>query len=65
MFEIKKSKSNKFYFVFRAKNGEVVATSEMYVSKQSAKKGIKARLPFWLLVHSHEAEQAFPSVKSV
>ena len=42
MFEIKKSKNHKFYFVYKAKNGEIVCTSEMYESKQSCKKGIGA-----------------------
>ena len=42
MFEIKKSRNHKFYFVFKAGNGEIVVTSEMYESKQSAKKGISA-----------------------
>lgn len=40
MYEIKKSKNRKFYFVFKARNGEVIVTSEMYESKQSAKHGI-------------------------
>jgi len=42
MFEIKKSKNGQFYFVFKAGNGEIVCTSEMYASKQSCKKGIRA-----------------------
>jgi hypothetical protein len=39
-FKILKSKNKKFYFVLIAKNGEVIATSEMYESKQACKKGI-------------------------
>ena len=42
-FEIKKSSNGKFYFNLRSKgNGEVIATSEMYNSKQSCKQGIEA-----------------------
>jgi uncharacterized protein YegP (UPF0339 family) len=31
-----------YYFVLIARNGECIATSEMYNSKQAAKKGIAA-----------------------
>lgn len=31
---------SEFYFVLKASNGEVIATSEMYSSKQAAKNGI-------------------------
>ena len=41
-YQIKKAVNNKFYFVLKAKNGETVATSEMYESKQACKKGIWA-----------------------
>ncbi|SMC35316.1 YegP family protein [Cellulophaga tyrosinoxydans] len=42
-FEIKKSSNGKFYFNLRSKgNGEIIATSEMYNSKQSCKDGIDA-----------------------
>lgn len=42
-FEIKKSKNGEFYFNLRSKgNGEIIATSEMYGSKQSCKNGIAA-----------------------
>ncbi|MEP3211159.1 MAG: YegP family protein [Maribacter sp.] len=42
-FEIKKSSNGKFYFNLRSKsNGEIIATSEMYNSKQSCKGGIDA-----------------------
>ena len=42
-FEICKTKDGtEFYFVLRAANHEIVATSEMYKSKQGCKKGIKA-----------------------
>ncbi|EKO3980215.1 YegP family protein [Vibrio fluvialis] len=43
-FEIKKSTSTTtsqpYYFVLKAGNHEVIATSEMYSSKQAAKNGI-------------------------
>ena len=42
-FEIRLSANRKqWYFVFIARNGEIIATSEMYNSKQSAQKGIRA-----------------------
>jgi uncharacterized protein YegP (UPF0339 family) len=41
--EIKKSKLQEyFYFVLEANNGEIVAASEMYESKQGCLKGITA-----------------------
>ena len=36
------SKDKLFYWVLIAGNGEVIAQSEGYVAKQSAKKGIRA-----------------------
>ena len=42
-FELKKTKSGfYFYFTLHARNGKVVATSEMYESKQACKKGIRS-----------------------
>ncbi len=42
-FEIKKSSNDKFFFVLKSKgNSEVIATSEMYESKQGCKIGIAA-----------------------
>lgn len=44
-FEIKKSEkdtSQPYYFVLCARNGEVIATSEMYASKQGAENGIRS-----------------------
>ena len=45
-YEIKKSSQNTtqqpFWFVLKASNGEVIATSEMYTSKQAAQNGIKS-----------------------
>jgi uncharacterized protein YegP (UPF0339 family) len=42
-FVIKKSKNGRYwYFILKARNSEIVATSEMYNSKQAAKKGINA-----------------------
>lgn len=35
--KIKESKDNQFYFVIIASNGETLATSEMYTTKQSCK----------------------------
>jgi uncharacterized protein YegP (UPF0339 family) len=39
-FDVNKSKAEDFYFVLKAGNGEVVLTSEMYKSKESANGGI-------------------------
>lgn len=41
-FEIKSSKDGQFYFVLVAPNNEVIATSEMYTTKDNCKNGIKA-----------------------
>ena len=39
-FEIKKSKDDQYYFVLKANNGKVIATSETYKKKSSCEKGI-------------------------
>ncbi|HEY9381445.1 MAG TPA: YegP family protein [Burkholderiales bacterium] len=39
-FELKRSKSNDYYFVLKAENGNVILTSEMYKTKDSAENGI-------------------------
>lgn len=41
-FKIHISKNKQFYFVLVARNGEVIATSETYYSKQMCRKGIWA-----------------------
>lgn len=41
-FEIKRAMNEQFFFVLKAANGEVIATSELYKTKQSALKGINA-----------------------
>jgi hypothetical protein len=41
-FEIHVSKNQQYYFILIARNGEVIATSEMYRSKQMCRKGITA-----------------------
>lgn len=46
-YEIRQSKDHKFYFVLKAKNGLVVATSETYDTKQACKKGISAVKRTW------------------
>lgn len=38
----KKATDQPFYFVLHASNGEPIATSEMYASKEGAKNGIKS-----------------------
>jgi len=39
-FVLKKTSDNQFHFTLQAKNGETVAQSETYTSKQNAIKGI-------------------------
>ena len=39
-FELKKSKNGQFFFNLTAKNGQVIATSEMYTTKDAAENGI-------------------------
>ena len=39
-FELKKAKNGDFYFNLTAKNGQVIASSEMYKSKAAAENGI-------------------------
>jgi len=39
---IKQSKDNQYYFIVKARNGQVLVTSETYRSKQGAEKGIRA-----------------------
>ena len=41
-YEIKKSSDGQYYFNLVASNGEVVATSERYVTKSNAERGITA-----------------------
>lgn len=39
-FELKKAKDGQFHFVLKASNGEIIAQSETYTTKQSALNGI-------------------------
>ena len=41
-FEISKDKAGKFRFHLKAPNGEIIAASEAYETKASAKNGIEA-----------------------
>jgi uncharacterized protein YegP (UPF0339 family) len=46
-YELKRSEkgtllTQPYYFVLKASNGKVIATSEMYSTKQSAKEGIRS-----------------------
>lgn len=41
-FELKLSSSNRPYFVLRAKNHEVIGTSQMYASESAAKNGVQS-----------------------
>ncbi|MGF1693924.1 YegP family protein [Photobacterium kagoshimensis] len=39
-YELKQARSQQFYFVLKAGNGEVILTSEMYTTKAAALSGI-------------------------
>ena len=39
-YELKQAKNGDYYFNLTAKNGQVIATSEMYKSKAAAENGI-------------------------
>jgi len=41
-FEILKNRAEQFYWRLKASNGEIIAVSEAYVSKQGCKDGIDA-----------------------
>jgi uncharacterized protein YegP (UPF0339 family) len=41
-FIIKKSMNGQFYFVLKARNGEVLCTSELYTTERMCRKGISA-----------------------
>lgn len=41
-FEIFRASNGQFYFRLKASNGEIIASSEGYVSKQGAKDGVEA-----------------------
>ena len=41
-YNLRNSSDGKFYFVVKAGNGEIIAVSEMYESKQAAQQGIEA-----------------------
>lgn len=41
-FELKQNTHSEWYFVLKAGNGEVIATSETYSSKAAARKGINS-----------------------
>jgi len=41
-FEIKKSANGQFYFTLIAPNNEIIATSEMYTTKQNCQNGIES-----------------------
>ncbi len=41
-FVISKSKDGQFYFVLKAPNGQVIAQSETYTTKQSCQNGISS-----------------------
>ncbi|MFH0749266.1 MAG: YegP family protein [Candidatus Bathyarchaeota archaeon] len=42
VFEIKKGAAGKFRFSLKAPNGEIIATSEAYETKQACQNGIKS-----------------------
>ncbi|BBI92582.1 MAG: YegP family protein [Serratia symbiotica] len=55
-YELKKAKNGQYYFNLKASNGEIILTSEMYVSKASAKNGIAS-------VQTHSPHEALFELK--
>ncbi|MEK4171337.1 YegP family protein [Lysinibacillus sp. Y5S-8] len=41
-FEILRATNNQYYFVLKAPNGEIIATSETYTTKENCKNGINS-----------------------
>jgi uncharacterized protein YegP (UPF0339 family) len=41
-FELKTAKNGQIYFNLTAKNGQVIASSEMYTTKDAAENGIRS-----------------------
>ncbi|MCB9988971.1 MAG: YegP family protein [Rhodospirillales bacterium] len=41
-FQMKKSKNGDFYFCLTAKNGQIIAQSEMYSSRSACENGIRS-----------------------
>ena len=41
-FQLKRAKNDQYYFTLTAKNGQVIAQSEMYNSKDAAENGIES-----------------------
>lgn len=41
-FQLKTAKNGQFYFNLTAKNGQVIATSEMYTTKAACENGINS-----------------------
>ena len=41
-FEINRAKDGQYYFTLIAPNNEIIATSEMYTTKQSCQNGIES-----------------------
>ena len=41
-FQLKKAQNDKYFFTLTAKNGQVIAQSQMYKSKDAAENGIES-----------------------
>jgi len=52
--EILESSDSQFYFVVKAPNGEIIATSETYVSKTNAERGARAVRSLTRMIRSGE-----------
>ena len=42
VYEIRTAEDGHFYWVLKAANGEIVATSEFYTRREDAERGVKA-----------------------
>lgn len=54
MIVIKKSKNGQFYFIVKAINGQILATSETYTRKSNCLKGAAALQ--WIIINDRDVK---------
>lgn len=65
-FEIKRSKDGQYYFNIVAKNGQYLATSELYKTKASCEKGIRSVIEnVYIPIDEAQGVPAMPSRSNV
>ena len=57
-FEIKRAKDGQFYFNLKARNGEIILTSETYTTKANAQKGATSVMTNALLDQRFERKRS-------